>query len=66
VPWATLLARTFDLDIKACVRCGGRLQVRAVVTDPVAASTILDAMPATARAPPPSSDPSIVYDPAFA
>ena len=33
VPWATLLARTFDIDVKACARCAGRLEVRAVVTD---------------------------------
>ena len=30
VSWSTLLARTFDLDRP---RCGGRLEVRAVVTD---------------------------------
>lgn len=23
VPWATLLARTFDIDVKSCARCGG-------------------------------------------
>ncbi len=33
VPWATLLARTVDVDVKACARCAGRLQVRAVVID---------------------------------
>ena len=35
VEWATLLRRTFDTDLR-CPRCGGRLTVRAVVTDPVA------------------------------
>ena len=25
VPWATLLARTFSVDVKACARCAGRL-----------------------------------------
>jgi hypothetical protein len=24
VPWATLFARTFDIDVKACARCGAR------------------------------------------
>lgn len=33
VPWATLLGRTFELDVKSCARCGGSLEVRAVVTD---------------------------------
>jgi hypothetical protein len=32
VPWATLPARTFEVDVKSCVHCGGRLEVRAVVT----------------------------------
>ena len=65
VPWATLFARTFDIDIKTCARCGGRLEVRAVVTDHDIARRILDAIPTTARAPPPL-DPSIAYEPAFA
>jgi hypothetical protein len=65
VPWATLLARTFDIDVKACHRCGGRLEVRAVVTDHAIARKILDAIPTAARAPPPL-DSSVVYEPAFA
>ncbi|HMF60597.1 MAG TPA: hypothetical protein VK595_09500 [Vicinamibacterales bacterium] len=65
VPWPTLLARTFEVDVKSCVRCGGRLAVRAVVTDLDTARQILDAMHATARAPP-STDSSVVYEPAFA
>jgi hypothetical protein len=48
VPWATLLARTFEIDVKACTRCGGRLEVRAVVTDHDIARRILDAIPALA------------------
>jgi hypothetical protein len=51
-PWATLLARTFDVDVKCCTRCGGRLEVRAVVTDHEVARRILEAIPLTARAPP--------------
>jgi hypothetical protein len=65
VPWATLLARTFEVDVKVCARCGGWLDVRAVVTDHEVARNILDAMPSTARAPPPS-DSSVVNEPAFA
>jgi hypothetical protein len=65
VPWATLLARTFDVDVKACARCGGRLEVRAVVTDRDVARNILDAMPREARAPP-QNDSTVVLKPAFA
>jgi hypothetical protein len=65
VPRATSLARTFDVDVKACARCGGRLEVRAVVTDLGIARKILDAFPTAARAPP-AVDTAIVYEPAFA
>ncbi len=65
VPWATLLARTFDVDVKACARCAGRLEVRAVVTDHDIARRILDAFPTAARAPP-AVDTALVYEPAFA
>jgi hypothetical protein len=60
-----LLARTFDVDGKGCARCGGTLEVRAVVTDLELARRILDAMPRAARAPPPL-DSTIAYEPAFA
>ena len=31
VDWAELLSRTFDFDVFACVRCGGRRRVLAYV-----------------------------------
>jgi hypothetical protein len=65
VPWATLLARTFEIDAKACARCGGRLEVRAVVTDRDIARRILDAIPTAARAPP-TTDAALVSASAFA
>lgn len=65
VPCATLLARTFEVDAKACARCGGRLEVRAVVTDHDIAPRILDAIPTAARAPPPN-DATVGYEPALA
>jgi hypothetical protein len=58
VPWATLLARAFEVDVQACARCAGRLEVRAVVTDH-------DIFPTTARAPP-IVDTPLVDEPAFA
>src|SRR6185369_13491586 len=65
VPWATLLARTFEIDVKACARCGGRLEVRAVVTDHDIARRILDAIPTAARAPP-SADSTVAHEATFA
>jgi hypothetical protein len=65
VLWATLLARTFDVDVKSCALCGARLNVRAVVTDPEVARRILDAIPTAARAPP-SRPTSVISESAFA
>jgi hypothetical protein len=56
VPWALLLARTFDVDSKACPRCEGRLVVRAVITDLAVAREILDSLAKNARAPPRHED----------
>ena len=33
VDWATLLRRTFDVDVTRCTGCAGRMTMRAVVTD---------------------------------
>jgi hypothetical protein len=33
-PWADLLKRTFDVDVLLCGRCGGRMKLIAMVTDP--------------------------------
>jgi hypothetical protein len=34
IDWRSLLRRTFQVDLRACARCGGRLSVRALVTEP--------------------------------
>ena len=47
----TLLKRTFDVDLRVCVRCGGRLTVRALVTAPTAIAKMLTAR-RRPRAPP--------------
>jgi hypothetical protein len=44
VDWATLLRRTFDVDVKRCRGCGGRMTVRAVVTDPASIAKLLGAL----------------------
>ena len=49
--WRTLLKRTFDVDLRVCVRCGGRLTVRAVVSAPAAIARMLAAL-RRPRAPP--------------
>ena len=49
--WRTLLKRTFEVDLRVCVRCGGRLTVRAVVTAPAAVAKMLAAL-RRPRAPP--------------
>ena len=33
VDWATLMRRSFDVDVFACAKCGGRLRVLAVITE---------------------------------
>ncbi len=43
--------RAFGVDVMACVRCGGRLKVRAVVTAAASTAKIL-ASKARPRAPP--------------
>ena len=60
VPWAQLLRRVFLVDVLRCAGCGGRRQLVAQVTDPVAIQGILEHLglapdefgPAPARAPP--------------
>jgi hypothetical protein len=34
IDWATLMRRTFDVDVLRCSRCGSRLRVLAVITEP--------------------------------
>ncbi len=51
VDWRTLLKRTFDTELRVCVRCGGRLVIRAVVTDSASVAKLLAAL-RQPRAPP--------------
>jgi hypothetical protein len=54
VDWATLLRRTFDVDIRRCARCDGPVRVRAVVTDADAIQKLL-AVLRRPRDPPPAA-----------
>jgi hypothetical protein len=40
IDWATLLRRTYNVDVMVCAKCGGRLRVMAVVTDKAVASEL--------------------------
>jgi hypothetical protein len=51
IDWRSLLKRTFDEDQRVCVRCGGKLTVRAVFTDPASVAKVLAAF-RRPRAPP--------------
>lgn len=53
VDWATLMRRTFDVDVLECLRCKGRLRVLAVIDDRDQAAQILDEL-SIPRSPPPA------------
>jgi hypothetical protein len=61
VDWATLLRRSFEVDVLACARCGGRLRVLGEVTAPALVQLVLESLglpghaPSAARARDPTS-----------
>jgi hypothetical protein len=44
VDWATLKRSTFDIDVKCCSKCSGRMTVRAVVTNAASIARLLGAL----------------------
>jgi Putative transposase len=44
VDWASLLRRSFEVDVLACPGCGGRLRVLGEVTDPAMVRLVLDSL----------------------
>ena len=44
VDWATLLRRSFDVDVLRCAACGGRLRVLGEVTDSSLVGLILESL----------------------
>ena len=52
VPWAELLQKVFAVDVLACPRCAGRLEVIAYIAEPGVAKQILDHLGLEAQAPP--------------
>jgi len=64
VDWAELLKRTFDFDVFACVKCGGRRRVLAYVNEAAAVRAILEHLglpTAGARLAPPRQPPQAAW-----
>ena len=53
IGWASLLARVFAVDVTVCSKCGGRMKIVEVVTDPAAIAKLLHGARAPPRACPP-------------
>ena len=51
--WARLLAKVHAIDVLACPRCGSRMSVIAVITDPAQIRRIIDCLERHGRGPPP-------------
>jgi hypothetical protein len=54
IDWATLLRRTFDVDVLECAVCHGRLRVIAEVTDAVIVRGVLDTLGISSEPPRPA------------
>jgi hypothetical protein len=52
VPWAELLRKVFAIDVLACPRCAGRLEIIAFIAEPSIARRILDHLGLDAQGPP--------------
>jgi hypothetical protein len=52
IPWAELLQKVFALDVLACPRCAGRLELIAFISAPDVARKILDHLGLASQAPP--------------
>ena len=51
VDWATLLRRTFSVDVLSCTKCGGRLRVMGMVDEPWFVSQLLSEFDIPTEAP---------------
>jgi len=51
--WARLLAKVHAIDVLACPRCGSRMAVIALITDPAQIRRIIDCLDRQGRGPPP-------------
>jgi hypothetical protein len=51
-PWAQLMARVFEFDVLAYLRCGARMRILAAINQPDAIRKILACLGLPTRAPP--------------
>ena len=51
IDWATLLRRTFGLDVLACCKCRGRMKAIACISEPALFRKILAAMKLSSEIP---------------
>jgi hypothetical protein len=51
VDWASLLRRSFDVDVLMCPKCRGRLHVLGEITDPVLLGLVLESLELPTEAP---------------
>jgi hypothetical protein len=51
IDWATLLRRTFSVDVLSCANCGGRLRVKGMVDEPWFVSQLLGELGLPTEAP---------------
>jgi hypothetical protein len=52
LPWADLLKRVWELDVRTCSRCGGKMQILAYLTGVAVIARILDHLGLPSRPPP--------------
>ena len=52
VDWATLMRRSFAVDVLQCPTCGGRLRVRGEITEPTLVRQVLERLGVPSEAPP--------------
>jgi len=52
VDWVTLLRRSFNVDVLACTKCGGRLRVLGEITEPSLVRLVLETLGLSGEAPP--------------
>jgi hypothetical protein len=51
VDWATLLRRSFEVDVLTCAHCGGRVRVLGEITEPSMVRLILESLGLPTEAP---------------
>ena len=52
VPWAALLRKVFEIDVLACPRCTGQMQLIAFIAEATVAKRILDHLGLDSTGPP--------------